>query len=204
MVADKENTEEKILGAAKEVFVEKGKDGARMQEIADKAGINKSLLHYYYRSKDKLFSSVFKFAFKHFVPRLTNIFNEEEDFFEQLRKFISTYIDIISKNPFIPMFILNEINKRDTSFVVSAIKNAGVNINELKARVQKEKDKGLIEDVVPEQLFVNILAMCIFPFVGRPLIQQVIFEGDSKKYDEFLEKRKSEVADFVINSIKKK
>ena len=55
-----ENTEEKILKAAEEVFVQKGLDGARMQEIADKAGINKSLLHYYYRTKDKLFSKVFK------------------------------------------------------------------------------------------------------------------------------------------------
>lgn len=112
MVADKENTEEKILEAAKEVFIEKGNDGARMQEIADKAGINKSLLHYYYRTKEKLFESVFKFAFSQFAPKFLNTFNTGEDFFTQLRKFIDIYIDLISKNSFIPMFILNEVNRK--------------------------------------------------------------------------------------------
>ena len=110
MVVDKENTEKKILEAAKEVFIEKGNDGARMQEIADKAGINKSLLHYYYRTKEKLFESVFKFAFSQFAPKVLNAFDGDEDFFKQLEKFISIYIDIISKNAFIPMFILNEVN----------------------------------------------------------------------------------------------
>ena len=62
------NTEQKILDAAKEVFQHKGLTGARMQEIADKAGINKALLHYYYRTKDKLFEKVFEYAFSLFIP----------------------------------------------------------------------------------------------------------------------------------------
>ncbi len=203
MVADKENTEEKILQAAKEVFIEKGNDGARMQEIADKAGINKSLLHYYYRTKEKLFGAVFKFAFAQFAPKVLNAFNTDEDFFTQLEKFISIYIDIISKNSFIPMFILNEVNRKKTSFIPKVIKGSGINIDFFQDMIKKEVEKGTIRDIAAEQLIVNIIGMCIFPFVGRPILQVVVFKDDSAAFDEFLESRKKEVADFVIRSIKK-
>ncbi len=203
MVADKENTEEKILQAAKEVFIEKGNDGARMQEIADKAGINKSLLHYYYRTKEKLFSAVFKYAFAQFAPKFLNVFDSDEDFFTRIEKFISVYIDIISKNTFIPMFILNEVNRKKASIVPKVIRNSGINIDFFKALIKKEVEKGTIRDIEAEQLIVNIIGMCIFPFVGRPIIQVAVFKDDSEAYDKFLESRKKEVADFVIRSIKK-
>ena len=203
MVADKENTEEKILSAAKEVFVEKGKDGTRMQEIADKAGINKSLLHYYYRNKEKLFGAVFQFVFRQFAPKIMNVFNNEDDLFSQIEKFISLYVDMIAKNPFMPMFILNEVNKKDTSFVVKVIKMAGIDPHEYRDRVYEEIEKGTIRNIDPNQLLVNIIAMCLFPFIGRPIIQIIVFEDNKEEYDKFLDSRKKEVADFIINSIKK-
>ena len=67
------STEKTILEAAKKVFLDKGFDGARMQEIADEAGINKALLHYYFRSKDKLFDAIFEEAFKQFLPNISDI-----------------------------------------------------------------------------------------------------------------------------------
>lgn len=203
MVADKENTEEKILEAAKEVFIEKGSDGARMQEIADRAGINKSLLHYYYRSKEKLFGAIFKFAFKSFLPKLTNVFNEDDDIFTQIRNFISIYIDLISKNPFIPMFIINEVNRKQTGFVTEVIKMVGIQPELFRAQIRREIEKGTIRSIDPNQLIVNTLAMCLFPFIGRPIIQIVLFDSKKEDYDEFLATRKAEVADFIINSIRK-
>ena len=203
MVADKVNTEEKILNAAKEVFVSKGKDGTRMQEIADKAGINKSLLHYYYRNKEKLFGAVFQFAFKQFAPKIMSVFNDDGDLFVQIETFISLYIDMISKNPFIPMFILNEVNKKDTSFVVNVIKAVGINPNQYRERIYNEINKGTIREIDPNQLIVNIIAMCLFPFIGRPIIQIIVFEDSNEDYEKFLKSRKKEVTDFVINSIKK-
>jgi len=203
MVADKENTEEKILEAAKEVFIEKGSDGARMQEIADRAGINKSLLHYYYRSKEKLFGAIFKFAFKNFFPTLVNVFNEQDDLFTQIRNFVSVYIDLIARNPFIPMFIINEVNRKQTGFVTDVIKMVGVEPELFRQVILKEQEKGTIINIDPNQLIVNTLSMCIFPFVARPIVQIVLFEGNKERYDEFLANRKNEVADFIINSIKK-
>ncbi len=201
MTADKENTEEKILEAAKEVFLEKGNDGTRMQEIADKAGINKSLLHYYYRSKEKLFAAVFKYAFSQFAPRIFSAFKDDEDFFALIRNFISVYIDIVSKNPFIPLFIINEINKKNTVFT-NVIKMSGINPQVFKDRIQKEINNGKIKSIDPNQLIINTIGMCIFPVIGRPLIQVILFEDNKAEYDKFLESRKTEVADFIINSIK--
>lgn len=202
MGADKENTEEKIFEAAKEVFLEKGNDGTRMQEIADKAGINKSLLHYYYRSKEKLFAAVFKFAFSQFAPLIFGILKQEDDFFTLIRNFISVYIDIVSKNPFIPLFILNEINKKNTGLFINTIKSAGLNPQIFRDRVQKEIDNGLIRPVEPNQLIVNAIGMCVFPIIGRPMIQVILFNDNKEEYNKFLETRKNEVADFIINSIK--
>lgn len=199
---EKENTEEKILNAAKKIFVEKGNDGARMQEIADEAGINKSLLHYYYRSKEKLFSAVFKFAFKKFAPDLMSIFQSDHDIFTKITKFVHSYIDIISKNPFIPLFIINEVNKKNAGFVGVFIKNTGININIFEEIINKEIEAGTINPVDHKQLIVNIIALCVFPFIGRPIIQKVVFEDNEKEYDNFLKSRKEEVSNLIINSIK--
>jgi AcrR family transcriptional regulator len=197
------STEEKILEAAKKVFVEKGKAGTRMQEIADVAGINKSLLHYYYRSKEKLFGAVFKYAFSKFSPRLIKIFKSERNIFEIIETFIDTYIDIVSKNPFIPLFIINEFSKGDSSFVTKTIKNSGINIDFVKDAVEKAENEGLIYKTDYKQLTVNIISLCIFPVIARPLLEVIVFKENTLTYDTFLSQRKKQVADLIINSIKK-
>ena len=201
-MSEKENTEEKILDAAKKVFVTKGSDGARMQEIADEAGINKSLLHYYYRSKEKLFGAVFKFAFKKFAPNLMGVFESDHDIFTKITTFIHSYIDIISKNPFIPLFIINEVNKKNAGFVGAVIKNSGMNISLFEKEIKKEIKKGTIKQIDHKQLIVNILALCVFPFIGRPIIQKVVFEDNEKQYDIFLELRKDEVSNIIISLLR--
>ena len=199
---EKENTEEKILEAAKKVFVEKGNDGTRMQEIADEAGINKSLLHYYYRSKEKLFSAVFKFAFTKFAPNLMSDFENEDDIFKKITTFIHNYIDIISKNPFIPLFIINEVNKKNAGFIGVIIKNSGINIKVFEEAINTEIANKTIKPVDHKQLIVNIIALCVFPFISRQVVQIVIFDNDKNEYDLFLKSRKEEVSKLIINSLK--
>lgn len=196
-------TEEKILQAAKKVFVEKGKSGTRMQEIADEAGINKSLLHYYYRSKDKLFGAVFKLALSQFAPKLLKIVKSDKSIFEIIESFVDTYIDIASKNPFIPMFIINEFSKRDPSFVTKTMKNSGINIDYFKDAVEKGISEGLIIPVDYRKLIINTISLCIFPFVGRPLLEVIVFKDDKSAYNDYLSNRKKEVCELIINSIKK-
>ena len=197
------NTEQSILEAAKVVFIQKGMEGARMQEIADEAGINKALLHYYFRSKDKLFKAVFQESFFKLLPNLADLLKSDITLFEKIRLFVERYIDIINANPLLPSFILHELS-RNPEAVAEMIKSSGINPVYFVNQVQEEIENGTIEPVQPLHLIVNMLALCIFPFVAKPILQEVIFDQDQQQFDIFIQERKKEVADFIINSIKKK
>lgn len=194
-------TEALILDAARKVFLENGFDGTSMQMIASESGINKALLHYYFRSKDRLFESVFIEAFAHMVPNLMKIFASEAEFQVKIRGFVDAYISALLEYPQIPLFILRELH-RNPQRVVELIKSTGLNPDLFIAMVQKEISAGNIRDIDPYQLLVNLLALCIFPFAARPMIQGFIFKNDAQAYQEFLEKRKKEVAEFIINALK--
>src|ERR1700730_16933908 len=107
-----ENTEERILTAAKKVFLKEGMAGARMQDIADEAGINKAMLHYYFRSKDKLFEKIFSELSRSFFPKLIMIFESDEGLFTKIQMFVTEYIDQMKQTPYLPIFVLNEVNRQ--------------------------------------------------------------------------------------------
>jgi AcrR family transcriptional regulator len=172
-----------------------------MQQIADEAGINKSLLHYYYRTKEKLFGTVLKFAFKFVIPEITNIMNSETDIFEKIEKLVEQYMDMLMKNKFIPAFIIHEINRNPES-IFQIMKIAGIEPKIFVDQIEKEIKKGTIRPMDPKHLIINIIALCIFPVVARPLAQRLFFGNNDKDYELFLVERKKVVADFVIQSIK--
>lgn len=199
---DNTNTEEKIIKAAENEFIEQGFSGARMQAIANKAGINKALLHYYFRSKQKLFEVIFKTAFKLFVPKIIGTFKRTDlDFFGKIKLFVSDYITLIQKNPHIPVFIIHELNTK-SSTLSKIISEQSIDFEPIKNQIRDEIEKGTIKAMPPEQLIVNVISLCIFPIVAAPIVKVVLFQGDSKEYQNMIEARKTLVADFVINSIK--
>src|SRR5680860_1428715 len=150
----KDNTEEKILHAAQTVFIQKGMDGARMQEIANEAGINKALLHYYFRTKQKLFEAIFKKVFKQIFPKIETFILSDLPFEEKLGVFIDNYIDLLIKNPYFPAFIL------------------------------KEMEAGRIRKMDPRDLMINLLGLSTFPFAAKPLMKIMFFENDNKAYNQ--------------------
>ena len=196
----KDNTEDKILNAAQTVFIKKGMDGSRMQEIADEAGINKALLHYYFRTKQKLFEAIFTKVFKFTFPNISKFMLSDLPIEEKLGIFIDKYIGILIKNPFFPSFILKEIT-RDPDFLATVIKSQGVNPNEIFEMFEKEMKNGKIRKMDPRDLMINILALSVFPFAAKPLINIMFFGNDKKAYNIFLKKRKKTVTEFVLNSI---
>lgn len=195
-----ENTEDLILNAAKNIFQTKGMDGARMQEIADKAGINKAMLHYYYRSKQLLFEAVFKNAFSLLAPQLNAILNDDSSIEDKIKNFTENYISFIIKHPYLPNFIIQELN-RNQDFILKLKDRGFPSIEKFKKQVEEEVENGLIKPISAEQLFINIMALNIFPFVAKPLIM-AITNSDDKHYKQLIEERKTEVANFIINSIK--
>ena len=111
MTETDKQTEERIFDAATDVFLDKGMDGARMQDIANHANINKALLHYYYRTKDKLFEAVFEKIAAKVFSKFAPVFNENLSLEDKIRFFFNEHISFLQKNPRLPAFILNEIGR---------------------------------------------------------------------------------------------
>jgi TetR/AcrR family transcriptional regulator len=194
------NTEAQILVAAKKVFIHKGFDGARMQQIADEAGINKSLLHYYFRTKEKLFEAIFKELFGEFFPKIKGFIFSDMSFESKIRLFIDSYIDLLLQNPELPAFILNEVSKKPELFKQLILSN-GINPLQIASLFEVEIQNGKIGQVHPIHLLINMLSMCIFPFVAKPMIETVFFDNDKNKFNQFLIERKKTISDFIINSV---
>jgi len=196
-----ETTEDQILDAANYIFQTKGMEGARMQEIADKAGINKSMLHYYYRSKQLLFEAVFKKAFALLAPQLNTILNDDSSIEDKIKNFTNDYLTFIIQYPYIPKFVIQELN-RNPDFILKIQKKSGFsNITKFKEQLQHEINMGLIIPIKAEQLFINIMALNIFPFVAKPLVKAFTHINE-ESFEQLMEDRKTEVATFIINSIK--
>ncbi len=200
MEIKKDNTEEKIIDAATDVFVQKGMDGARMQEIADLAGINKALLHYYFRSKEKLFDAIFSKLVGIAFPRIGQILQSDLPILEKVETVIDTYIDLLLKYPFLPAFIIKEMNRNATPFF-SFIEKKEFSIQPILKILQEAMDQDLIRKMRPEHLVVNVIGLCVFPFAARPMISHVAFPGDDKALSQFLAERKQEVKSFVLKGI---
>ncbi|PQJ74797.1 TetR/AcrR family transcriptional regulator [Polaribacter gangjinensis] len=196
-----ENTETEILIAAKEIFQQKGMAGARMQEIADKAKINKALLHYYYRSKQLLFEAVFKSAFSLLAPQLNKVLNDDSDLFEKIRKFTENYVSFVIRHPYLPNFVVQELNKNPEFVQKLRSEKNFPSIEKFKLQVSDAINQGIIKPIEAEQLFINIISLNIFPFIGEPLLMALV-NVDKESYNKILENRKTEVAEFIINSIK--
>jgi AcrR family transcriptional regulator len=196
-----DSTEQKIFDAAHELFLQKGMDGAKMQEIADRAGINKALLHYYYRSKEKLYESVARAILGKAVPVVRQIIENEQPLEDKIRRFIDFYIGLISRNTFIPLFIVTEINKHPERFFDTILPKDLPKPTFFFQQVEAEIAAGRIRPIKPQHLIANIVAMCVFPFLGKPLLRLFLGMG-AGEMKLFMEERKAQVTEFVLASLR--
>ena len=196
------DTEGQILDAAKGIFQKKGMDGARMQEIADEAGINKAMLHYYYRSKQLLFEAVFSNAFSLLAPQLDKILNDNSSIEDKIKNFTHSYISFISKHPYLPTFIIHEMNRNPRFFEKIQENNAFPSLDKFNNQIATEVEKGFLKPIDGKQLFINIISLNIFPFMASTLLKGFLKIND-KDFKNLMEERKIAVSEFIINSIKK-
>ncbi|SHE79840.1 transcriptional regulator, TetR family [Fodinibius roseus] len=200
MAENKQDTEEQIFEAASRIFQRKGYAGARMQEIADEADINKSMLHYYYRSKDKLFRKVYQREMSRFFPVLFKVLSSQDPFDEKLERLIDTYYAFLNDNPRIAQFIIYEMNQHPDRFR-NFIKEKGIHPpDDFVKQIKKEVDRGRMDAVDPRQLFISIVGVILFPFIARTMVE-VFFEFDEEQFPEFLKERKAFLVDFILNGI---
>jgi TetR/AcrR family transcriptional regulator len=200
MTEELNKTESLILEAAKKVFIRKGYDGSRMQEIADEAGINKALLHYYFRNKDNLFDAIFLKAFSDFIPNIGITIMSFKPIKEKLEIIIGSYIDMLQANPFLPHFILQEIN-RNPKRIVDIMHGKGLNPELMRDMLQNEICKETGQTIQIEHLMINIVSMCIFPFAGKPILMGFVFNNDEEKFQHFINERKQVIYEVIVKSL---
>jgi TetR/AcrR family transcriptional regulator len=182
-------TEQKIISSAESLFFQKGKAGTSMQDIADDAGINRTLLNYYFRSKDQLFEAVFKNAMSSFVPRLAAMLDSQMNFEEYVPAMIETIIDAMLENPQIPIFILQELSSNPDR-MPELMKKMDINPALAISKMEEERRGGRIVGMDPRQLIMSILSLCIFPFAARPVVTEMLYNGDKSLYIEAMKQRK--------------
>jgi len=205
---EKESTKKQILEAAQKVFTEVGLDGARMQKIADEADVNKAMLHYYFKSKNKLFKSVFRIIAPKVFPEILQVLNKDMSLFEKIEKLVDNYITVLinNNNEKIPLLILNELNKNPDEFsdiMLESFNSLDFDpLKELEKDIQEEVLAGKIRYIDPQELLINIISMCIFPVCAKTFLQKVIFKGEKDKCQQFLITRRETIPKFIINSIK--
>lgn len=203
MVKSKElssDTEQKVLEAARVVFIKKGMEGARMQEIADQAGINKALLHYYFRSKEKLFERVFLEALGKTLPSIGNIMLSDKPFWEKVEYFVDSYLTLIQENPFIPNFIVQEVN-RDPQNLIRLMRQNNIDFTRIFSVISRDIAKANLKPISPEHFIINLIGMCVFPFVAAPMLKAIICNGDEENFNQILSERKKVVFEFIKNAL---
>lgn len=185
MIEKELTTEEKILLSASKVFTEKGFAGTRTRDIAEEAGINLALLNYYFRSKEKLFEQVMKvkmvLLFGQIVPILTN---EKTNLEEKIDLVSNKYFEILSKNPNLPLFVLSEMQKKNSE-VKSIIPVNKIFKNSVILKQIKERKP----ELNPSHLLINFLSMTIFPFITKPVFNTFDLMNETE-FQQFVEERK--------------
>lgn len=186
-------TEEKIIISAEKLFYQKGKAGTSMQDIANDAGINRTLLNYYFRSKDQLFDAVFRKALGIFVPSVAAMLHSDIPFEEYVPKMIHMIIDNMIANPQIPVFVLQELSSNPAR-MPQIIKEMGIDPSLFYEKMYKNMEakpdgsKMLMSDF--SQMIMNLISLCIFPFAARPVITGILFNGDDEVFIQAMNERK--------------
>ncbi len=197
------DTREKILKAARQVFVEKGIDGARMQEIADLAGVNKALLHYYYSSKENLYQEIIESIFSQFFQNVTQIINSAHSIEEQIRFFIDEHVNFIEQNrDFLKLLGFELLRGNDSFFekFEQTIKNQFQFPQRLSSLLLKGMEEGTIRKHSPMQTIISVVSMDVFYFFALPLFKKII-PGIAENEAAFLEDRKNAITDLLLHGI---
>jgi TetR/AcrR family transcriptional regulator len=201
------DTERRILDAAHVVFVRRGTAGARMQEIADEARVNKALLHYYFRSKDRLAEAVFHRVARGLFARLAQILTSERDLDELVRAIVALYIDQLSETPYAPAYIISEVShhpERASQFV-AMLRQAGAHpmqaLNVLQAKIDARVRAGAMRPIPARQFFVNLVSLCVFPFAARPLLCAVL-DLDAEGFADFIRQRRAQLPEFFLEALR--
>jgi TetR/AcrR family transcriptional regulator len=203
------DAEGRILDAAHIVFVRRGTAGARMQEIADEAGVNKALLHYYFRSKSRLSAAVFQRVARGLFLRVSEILGSDAALDDKVRRVIQLYLEQLTKTPYAPAYVISELNQhpdRAAQFVeaVRQIRAQSLNddvLDTLGKQIRRRVRAGEMRAISTPQFIANLASLCIFPFAARPMLCAIL-NFDDRGFTRFIEERKTVLPEFFLNALR--
>lgn len=185
-------TEERIKEAARKLFTQKGFSATRTRDIAEEAGINLALLNYYFRSKQKLFDLVMMENFQQFIRGITVNFTDETLTFDQrIERIVAAYVDMLTRLPDLPMFILNEIRGNPSKIAAKLQGELAPMRQNLFKQLMASNKEGKT-NLEPFHFVANLVGLTVFPFVGRPILQRVTGVTDDQ-FDQYMQDRKEMV-----------
>jgi AcrR family transcriptional regulator len=203
------DTEQRILDAAHAVFVRRGTAGARMQEIAREAGVNHALLHYYFRSKERLSAAVFRHAASELFPAVASILRSDRPLEDKVRAVVEVELDRLTRAPYVPAYIISELahHPERVHQLLAALTGEHAQafgqslLAALGAQLRAEARAQRIRPIAPEQFLVNLLSLCIFPFAARPMFAGLM-GLDQAKFDRFIRERRRELPEFFMRALR--
>lgn len=200
----KQATEELILDAAIKVFTRRGFSATRTEEIAKEAGISRTLLHYYYRDKQTIFNLIFETRFKEFFGGIMSIFQSDEPLLTKIQLLVNHEIDILSRHPDLPRFVIMEIAQQPERLIQYGQKmnvNPRAFIEKFDTQVKEEIARGSIAPIDARQLLMNIMSLCVYPFVSKPIIKTMM-QLDENSFQNLMDRRKQDVYEFILKGLK--
>jgi AcrR family transcriptional regulator len=204
------DTQQRILDAADVVFLRSGSAGARMQEIAEEAGVNKALLHYYFRSKDQLAEAVFRRAASELFPAVIQTMGSDLDLEQKVARVVEIYLDQLVRRPFLTGYVLAELTHhpdRVPQFFSSL--SGGIApqqilrsvLARLRSQIEENVRAGTMISISPDQFFINLLSLCVFPFAARPLLMAVL-GLDERGFERMIARRRKELPVLFLRALR--
>ena len=192
--------ENRILEAAKQVFVRKGYEATKLGDVAAEAGIGRTALHYYYRTKEMLFDAIFDQLIGALLPNLGAIIDENTSFLKKLPKIIDQYVKTLQRNPLFPIFVINELERAPEHIYHSILKNPSriEPIIRMRRQMEKEMEQGLLKKLPVYYVATTLISLLVFPMLVRNPFTAIFMGGDAEKYEDFLQERIPFVTDIMI------
>jgi len=191
---------DRILQVAAEIFYRKGLAGARMQEIGDAAGVNKAMLHYYFKTKAQLFETVFQRALGLFLGGLAHVFTAPLPLRQKITAYIDYCVDELQANPSVAVFIIHELHQRPERLTEQLAGPLATHMATFRAQWHTESLHPDPSGATADRLFTDMVSLCVYPFLAKPLLQHLLEKSDSA-YAGFLQERKESIKKYLLAQV---
>ena len=204
-IKNEQSMEQSILETAERLFLEKGFTLTSTTEIAKAVGCNQALVHYYFRTKDNLFNTIFEQKFRLFFQHVFELGNLDQlSFTDMLKHFIESHFEMLKANPKLPLLIISEFSRRPDQVNVLKEKLQGIPqklFEKLNAQMDAESTAGRIRQTTLMDLIITTVSLNVSLFLLLPIASQIASLNDVQQ-QVMIEHRKQEHVSMILNSLR--